>query len=124
MLKNFWRGEQVSSVDVAADYARRLIDSEASGSGDVEGAMRRLEARTGIGYWAFWGLRYGRRKTVTADLYDRLRKAYLDTCERQIARLRHDLAIEQARSADDTFDDLGREAEVLVEKLRQARASR
>lgn len=124
MRKFSLRGEQVSSVDVAADYARRLIEAEARGPGDVENAMRRLEAKTGINYWSFWGLRYDRRKTVTADLFGKLRGAYLAACERQLSKLRHELAIEQARCPDDDFADLVAEAESLAERVRLAKAKR
>ena len=120
---NFWRSEHVdmSSVDLAVDYARRLIKTEAQGPGDFDPALARLEAKTGIGYWTLRGLWYGRRKLVDRDLFVRLRGAYLHLCERKVTAIQTDLAFEQARSGDDTFADLAAEAEALVAKIKAAR---
>lgn len=118
--------EQVmSSVEVAADYANRMIEREARGPGDTEEAMRRIEARTGVGYWTLWGLRYRRRdlKTIAADQFNRIRAAYLSTCERQLHALQHELALEKARCGDDAFADLVDEAEALVARLKKARVA-
>ncbi len=114
----------MSSVEIAADYANRMLEREMRGPGDIEEAMRRIEAKTGVGYWTLWGLRYRRRdlKTIAADQFQRIRAAYLATCERQLSALKHELAIEQARNGtDDTFADLVGEAETLVAKLKAAR---
>ena len=124
MLKNFQKGDHVSSTDLAIDYARKLITEEARGPGDVEEAMRRLETKTGLGYWTLWGLWNRRRKMVDLDLLGRLRGAYLATCEKHLNRLQHDLAIEQARCPDDTFEDLAREAEALAARIRKARTKK
>jgi hypothetical protein len=120
--KNLSSEHPMSSVEIAADYANRMIEREARGPGDTEDAMRRLEAKTGVGYWTLWGLRYRRRdlKTIAADQFQRIRNAYLATCERQLQALQHELAIEQARSGND-FQDLVAEAESLVAKLKAAR---
>jgi hypothetical protein len=121
MRKNFRRDEQVTSADIAIDYARRLVNAEARGPGDIEDAMHRLEARTGIGYWTYWGLWNRRRKVVDLDLLTRLRGAYLATCERQLSQLQHALAVEKARGGNDASEDLVDEAEAMVEKLRRAK---
>src|SRR6478736_3059465 len=121
------RPEQpMSLVELAADYANRMIECEAHGPGDTESAMRRIEAKTGIGYWSLWALRYRRRdmKMIAADQYQRIRNAYLATCERQISALQHELAIERARCGDDDPSDLVVEAEDLVARLKAARAKR
>lgn len=127
MTKTQWvSGQHMSSVEVAADYANRMIAHEARGPGDTENAMRRLEAKTGVGYWTLWGLRYRRRelKTIAADQFARIRSAYLATCERQLAALRHELATEQAKSGDDTYADLVAEAESLAAKIRARKEQR
>lgn len=91
-FKKRLRPEQVmSSVEVAADYANRMIEREARGPGDTEEAMRRIRA------------------------------AYLATCERQLHALQHELALEKARCGDDAFADLVDEAEALVARLKAAR---
>jgi len=121
-LKKFLNPEQtMSSVELAADYANRLIEREA-GVGGTEEAMRRVEAKTGIGYWTLWGLRYRRRdlKTIAADQFTRIRNAYLATCQRQLAALQHEIAVEEARCGNDAFADLALEAERLASRLRGA----
>jgi hypothetical protein len=125
-LKKFLNPERtMSSVEIAASYANRMIEREARGPGDTEEAIRRIEAKTGIGYWTLWGLRYRRRdlKTIAADQFTRIRDAYLATCQRQIAALQHELAIEQARCGNDAFEDLALEAERLAARLRGAAAA-
>lgn len=121
MFKNLWRPEQgMSSVDLAQDYARKLIGKEAGG-GDIEEATRRVEAKTGIGYWTLWGLWHKRRKSVDGDLLVRLRGAYLTFCERQLKSLEHELTVEKALCGDDTFEDLAREVSALAKKIEKAR---
>ena len=106
----------MSAVEIAADYANRMIDREAVGA---EEAMRRIEARYGIGYWTLWALRYKRRelKTIAADKFQRIRNAYLATCERQISTFQHALDIEKARSGNDLDADLVDEAAAVVAKI-------
>lgn len=111
----------MSSVEVAADYANRMIEREARGPGDTEEAMRRIEAKTGIGYWTLWGLRYRRRdlKTIAADQYMRIRNAYLATCARQLQALQNEMAVEQARCGD--VEDLVAETEAFLAKIKAER---
>lgn len=113
----------VSTVDLAADYATRLVANETHAlGGDTDEAMRRIEARYGVGYWTLWSLRYKRPKAVSAEVFTRLRGAYLTACERQIASLQHEMAVERARCGHDVDQDLVAEAEALVAKLRARRA--
>lgn len=122
MHQKKWQPEHgMSSADVAIDYARKMIQAEARGPGDLEPAMSRLEAKTGIGFWTLRGLWYRRRKLVDNDLLQAVRGAYLSLCERQIASLQHGLSVEAARGGDD-LSDLVAEAEALVAKLKAARA--
>lgn len=121
MPKNSWRGDHVSSADLAIDYARRLVNAEARGPGDVEPAMHRLEAKVGIGYWTIWGLWHKRRKVVDLDLFNRLRNAYLATCERQITKLQQELEIETVKGGHDDFQDLVAAAESLAAKIKAAK---
>ena len=104
----------------ARDYARRLIGAEAGGGG-IEPAIHRVEARTGIGFWPLRALWHGRPKEVTADLYFRLRSAYLALCERQVSALQHELAIEAARGNHELDADLAAEADRLAAKVKTAR---
>lgn len=115
--------EQMSTVDLAAAYADRLIENEAAVAGSTDQAMRRIEARYGVGYWALWGLRYKRPKSVTADIFLQIRNAYLASCERQLASVAHNIAMERAKRGDDDLDaDILAEAEALVAKIKAKRA--
>lgn len=80
-------------VDQAADWARRLTAKEARGPGDMESAWRRLEARYGVPWRAFWALRYRKPREITASVYHRLLAAYQSECERQLRLLKHELEI-------------------------------
>ena len=84
--------------------------------------MCRVEAKTGIGYWTLWSLRYRRRdlKTIAADQFTRIRNAYLATCQRQLAALQHEIAVEEARCGNDAFEDLAAQAELLAARIRGA----
>lgn len=127
MPQKFLRSAQpMSSVEIAADYANRMIERETRGPGDTEEAMRRIEAKTGVGYWTLWGLRYRRRdlKTIAADQFARIRSAYLATCERQLTALQNELAAEQAKGSDDTLEDLVAQAQSLAAKIRKAKERR
>ena len=112
---------QMSSVDAAAEYCDRMLKREARGPGDVEEALRRIEAKTGVNYWTLWGLRYRKPKTIAADLFHQIRGAYLALCERELGNLKHELSIETAKGSGDDFADLVAEAEALVAKLKAAK---
>lgn len=105
------------STAVATEYVRRMVSREARGPGDTEGAMARLEARYGIGFWQLSHLRGGRAKTVDVGLFARIRAAYLDYCEKQIRLLQHEIAVEKAVNEDDSLEDLEREAAELVARV-------
>jgi len=111
-------------VEQAGGYVRRMVEREARGWGDQSEAQGRIEMRYGIPYWALERLRTGRAKTVEAGLFARIRGAYLDLCERQVAKLQHEIAIEKALNEDDTLEDLEREASRLAQEIASKRAQR
>jgi hypothetical protein len=114
---------QMSAV-AAGTYVRRMVELETRGSGDTEGAMRRLETRFGLPFWSLWHLRQGRAKTVDADLYSRIRGAYLSFCEQKISALQHELATERAIQSDADLESLEADAAQLAAKIAKARAGR
>lgn len=116
--------ERMSMTDVAGDYVRRMIEHETRGWGDQHNALSRLGQRYGIPFWALQNLKLGRAKTVEAGLFTRIRTAYLDLCERQVAKLQHEIAVEKALSDDDTLEDLEREACRLAQKITAKRTQR
>ena len=107
----------MSSADVAIDYARKLVNAEARGHGDVEAALDRLEAKTGIGRWTLWALWHKRRKVADGDLIAQLRGAYLSYCEKKIAHWQHEQATEAARCGNDLDADLVAQAEDILAKI-------
>jgi len=110
------------SVEAASDYARRLVEGEARGPGDLDNALDRLEQRYGIGRWTLVHLRTGRAKSCDMTIFARLRGAYLDLCERQVSKLQHQIAIEKA-IGDDTLEDLEAEASALAAKIAERKAA-
>jgi hypothetical protein len=115
---------EMSAVEAAGTYARRLVERETRGWGDQAEAGRRIEARYGIPFNSLEHLRTGRAKTVEAGLFQRIRAAYLDLCERQVARLQHEIAIEKALNEDDSIQDLEREAAALAKRIAAKKAGR
>lgn len=100
MRKNPLRESPMSDVyvDQAANWAKRLTQTEARGPGDLENAWRRLEARYGVPWRVFWSLRYRKPSDIGAALYARLEAAYQAECERQMRRLEHALEITKQTS--------------------------
>lgn len=111
-------------VDTAGGFVRRMVERESRGWGDQTNAQQRLESRYGIPFHSLEHLRTGRAKTVEAGLYARIRGAYLDLCERQVAKLQHEIAIERALNEDDTLEDLEREASKLAARIQAKKAAR
>jgi hypothetical protein len=104
----------VTAVDQAASWAKRLTLSEARGPGDMENAWRRLEARYGVPWRSFWSLRYRRPNEIAASIYLRLQAAYVAECERQMRRHQHELEITRAKAGADCAAVVA--AEALVSK--------
>lgn len=107
----------MSTVETASAYVKRMVERETRGWGDQENALARLEARYRLPFWSLDHLRTGRAKSVDAGLFARIRAAYLDLCERQVEKLQHEIAIEKAMYADDSMEDLEREAEELAARI-------
>lgn len=101
----------------ASEMVRKMVAREMRGPSDTGPAMQRLEAKYGLPFWTLEHLRKGRAKVCEAGLFQRLRGAYLDHCERQIAALKHEIQMEKARG-NDSDQDLLDQAEALIQKLR------
>jgi hypothetical protein len=113
------------SAAVATGYVRRMAEMETKGFGDDDNALRRLEARFGLSFWTLKYLKHGRAATVDADLFSRLRGAYLSYCEQKITTIQHELATERAIGAyDDDLADLEAAATELAAKIARAKAAR
>jgi hypothetical protein len=115
--------QEMSSVETAGMYVRRMVESETRGWGDQGNALSRLEARYGLPFWSLDNLRSGRAKTVEAGLFARIKAAYLDLCERQVVKLQHEIAIEKAINEDDSLEDLESEARRLAALIETKKAA-
>jgi hypothetical protein len=81
-------------VEHAAGWADALWNKVHVGLGDTqEAAMHRAEQRYGISAQTFWALRYRRPKEIGVSIYMRLMLAYNAECERQEAKLAHQLEV-------------------------------
>lgn len=114
----------MSTVERAGDLVRGMVEMESKGWGDQFAAVRRIGHRYGILLNALEHLRTGRAKTVNGDLLSRIRAAYLDVCERQIAKLQKQLEIERALGVDDDLEDIGIEAARLAALIAEKKARR
>lgn len=92
---------EAAYVEDAAQIARSLVARESRGPGDTENAMRRLEARYGVPFNAWWSLRYRKPKAIVAGLYARIKAAHAAECERHLRRLAIELEITKAVSGPD-----------------------
>ena len=80
-------------LDQAASWSKDLTRMKSRSIGDTENAMRRVEREYGIDYGFLWRLRYRREhlKTISISVYERIRAAYREECERQMRKLRNDI---------------------------------
>lgn len=97
----------------AAELSRKLTRMKATGPGDTENAMRRIEREYGIDYGFLWSLRYrvDRLKFISHSIYISIQNAYRMECERQMRKLEHDLKKTKAAGAS---NDLVASAEAFV----------
>ncbi len=109
------------SVAAASEMARNLVHRESRGPGDLENAMRRIEAKYGVPYSVLWSLRYRQPKDILMGVFHKLRSAYEAECQRQASILEHELTVQKAVN-DDVDPALAAEIEALAEKIRARRA--
>lgn len=102
-------------VDDAAKWSTELWNKTYLGMGDTqEAAMYRAAQRYGIEPGTFWSLRYRKPKDILASVYFKLKAAYEHECQRQEARLRHELELVRALPSTATREALIREAEAAL----------
>lgn len=87
-------------VDRAVTWSKELTRLRASGPGDTENAMRRVEREYGIDYGVLWALRYRKPSDILTTWYFRLKAAYEAECDRQIRKLQHEKQIAKALHPD------------------------
>ncbi|WP_245425837.1 hypothetical protein [Rhizobium sp. J15] len=111
----------MSSAVAAQSYVKRMIERESAGWGDMTPAIERLERKYGIPFWTINNIRTGRAKTIEAGIFARIKAAYIDMCERQIARLQHELEIERELDGDALDSDLLAQVQGLAAKVQKAK---
>ena len=114
-----------SSIDFGM-YARKSVELEARRHGDQMNAIDTVARRLGLGARAVRRMMNGERKTFTPALITRLRQAYLETLQRQLARLQIEIETELAVSGDANADlgILQAEAQALADKIEAAKGAR
>lgn len=109
-------------VDDAAGWADALVTRAHRGPGDtVEAALHRAARRIGVSVHTLWALRYRKPKDLMVSVYMRLKSAYETECERQEARLRHELELTREVLGDAASSD---RVVVATEEFLQAVAER
>jgi hypothetical protein len=100
-------------LDEAARWSKDLTRMRSRGPGDTENAMRSIERDYGVDYWTIWRLRYRRSalRDVGVTTYMLLKAAYQAECERQVRKLKNEIAIREAVNAASPVLD---EAKALV----------
>lgn len=102
-------------VDQAKWWTNGLIRSNHRGPGDtVDAALHRAAVKHGLDPKILWRLRYRTPKDLLASVYLRIKSAYEAECERQEARLRHELEITKALPPTPARLALIRETEALL----------
>ena len=107
--------------DLAAAYAKKMLDRETRGNGDQLNALERVGRRCGLSARSLRRLLNGETKDPGISVFARIRVAYLKYCESQIAELALEIAADKARYGDDAFEDLGAEVQALAEKVKAAK---
>lgn len=102
----------MSGIADARSWANDLVRRECRGPGDLENAMRRLEARYGIPWRTFWTLKYRAPHDVFVGVYLKLRAAYEAECARQQRLYEHERRIAKAKG--EPFEALVRKTDALV----------
>ena len=106
------------SATVATDYVRQMVQEESRGSGDIENAMARIARKNGLTKSQLEHFRRGRAKTCDINLFQKIRLAYLDHCERQIEKFKR----QHQEAQDDHTQDLLAQAESLLGQINAAKA--
>lgn len=110
-------------TDVTADmpvvqakgWANALIRAAHRGPGDTtDAAIHRAANKHGLDPKMLWRLRYRTPKDMLASLYLKIKAAHEAECERQEARLRHEIEITKAVATSATALAAIREAEALL----------
>lgn len=113
------------TVEAAANYATRvhkMLSAGVRSDDDLDVAYDSFERQFGVGRWTIEHLRKLKAKTCDVSVFARLRGGYIALCERQVAKLQHEIAIEKATHDDDDLRDLEAAAAALAAKIAAKKA--
>lgn len=114
------------TVEAATDYARGVhgfLQASARTDDDLDAAYGAFERQYGVGRWTVEHLRKAKAKTCDVSVFAKLKGAYIALCERQVAKLQHQIAVEKAAHDDDDLAVLEAEASALAAKVRAKKAA-
>lgn len=98
--KELEKGKLMSAATFVAEagkLANAMVQREMRGPGDLDNAMRRVEAKFGVPYQSLWNLRYRPPKEIAAHVYAGILNAYDEQCARQARLYQHEAAIAKAK---------------------------
>lgn len=105
----------IEGVTEAKEWANKLIAANHRGPGDTtDAAIHRAAIKHGLDPKLLWRLRYRTPKSMLIGAWKRVKAAYEAECERQEAKLRHELEITKALSASEAALAAIRETEALL----------
>lgn len=105
-------------VEQAKGWTNGLIRASHRGPGDtVDAALHRAAVKHSLDPKVLWRLRYRTPKDMLASVYVKIKAAYEVECERQEARLRHELEITRALPASPDRLALIAETEAVLGSL-------
>lgn len=103
----------MSAVEEAAGWANDLVSMESRHSRDIDGSMRRVEAKYAIPHGVLWALRYRKPKDILMGSYSAIKSAWIDAKQREFNKLK--LELEAAKVAGISSPAVA-SAEALVRK--------
>lgn len=106
------------SVDTAKTYLNGMVEDEWRGNGDLPHAVRRVARKVGVSHHQIDHIRRGRAKTCDVTLFEKIRLAYLDHCQKQIEAFR----LKQQEASHDIDPHLFDKADRILSEIRQAKA--
>lgn len=110
------------SATKATTWVRKLVKHEQDAGRDLTDAMKLVSRQAKVGFWTLSHLRKGNAKSCDSDVLDKIRRAYLELCRRQLAALRLEITLTRKATPDDSFDDLEQAYSDLAARLADARA--
>lgn len=114
----------ISAVDEACLWADALVRREFRGPGDtIDAARHRAAQKHKLPERTLWALRYRKPKNLFADVYKAIQRAHQLECERQEAKLRHELEITKALPRTPDLQKLIDETEALLGSMASEAAS-